>query len=147
MIEALNFIPGNPNMDNSRLRNYIANLLIGQLGKLCMGHAQWLGGIIIKKRGLPLHFSSFFPKQKSTHLVKDSRCFSHFEVILHKHLSHDRVCLVYAHMTDIPINIGTVICTSICNARLQKKVRFNFGGFLTIFLQANDIKKDPADHK
>lgn len=50
-------------------------------------------------------------------------------------------------MTDIPINVGTVIRTSMCKARIHKKVRFIFGGLLTKFLKTNDIEEEPVDHK
>ena len=62
-------------------------------------------------------------------------------------VTRDRVCLVYALMMNVPINIGAVIRTSMRKARVHKRSHFSFDNFLTALLRKEHIEEEPADHK
>lgn len=62
-------------------------------------------------------------------------------------ISRDRVCLVYSLMTNVPINFGAIIRSTMRKARLHSRSYFTFGNLLTAMLRKEDIEEEPADHK
>lgn len=50
----------------------------------------------------------------------------HFTVVM-----KDRVCLVYALMTGLELNIGIVLKSTMRKARVHKGCRYTFGGLIT----------------
>ena len=62
-------------------------------------------------------------------------------------VTRDRVFLVYAIMTNVPINIGAVIRISMRKARVHKRSYFSFDNLLTAILRKDHIEEEPADHK
>ncbi|MCE3216640.1 hypothetical protein HAX54_007290, partial [Datura stramonium] len=67
-----------------------------------------------------------------------------------KHITHvtrEKVCLVYALMIRIPINVGVLIKNVLKRARVKKGQSFGFGGLLTRFLCGNDIEEEEADYR
>ncbi|PHT59454.1 hypothetical protein CQW23_01817 [Capsicum baccatum] len=50
-------------------------------------------------------------------------------------------------MTNVPINIGAIIRSTMRKARLHKRSHFSFGNLLTAILRKEGIEEEPADHK
>ncbi|PHT28408.1 Zinc finger A20 and AN1 domain-containing stress-associated protein 8 [Capsicum baccatum] len=50
-------------------------------------------------------------------------------------------------MTNIPINFGEIIRSTMRNARLHRRSHFTFGNLLTVMLRKEDIEEEPAEHK
>ncbi|MCD7468186.1 hypothetical protein HAX54_006148 [Datura stramonium] len=63
------------------------------------------------------------------------------------HVIRERVYLVYALMTGIPINVGVLIKNVLKRERVKKGQNFEFGGLLTRFLWGYDIEEDEGDYR
>ncbi|PHT58389.1 hypothetical protein CQW23_00752 [Capsicum baccatum] len=50
-------------------------------------------------------------------------------------------------MTNVPINIGKIIRSTMRKSRLHKRSHFTFGNLLTAILRKEDIEEEPTDHK
>ncbi|MCD9559669.1 hypothetical protein HAX54_017808 [Datura stramonium] len=67
-----------------------------------------------------------------------------------KHVTHvirERVCIVYALMIGMPINMGVIIKNVLNRERVKKGQNFGFGGLLTRFLSGHDIDEEEADYR
>ncbi|MCD9643790.1 hypothetical protein HAX54_031489 [Datura stramonium] len=63
------------------------------------------------------------------------------------HVTRERVCLVYALMTRMSINVGVLIKNVLKRARVKKGQNFGFRGLLTRFLHRHDIEEEEADYR
>ncbi|MCE3051124.1 hypothetical protein HAX54_048948 [Datura stramonium] len=63
------------------------------------------------------------------------------------HVTRERVCLVYALMIGMPINVGVFIKNVLKRARVKKGQNFGFGSLLTKFLCGHDIEEEEADYR
>ncbi|MCD7456534.1 hypothetical protein HAX54_032088 [Datura stramonium] len=67
-----------------------------------------------------------------------------------KHVTHvtkERVCLVYALMIEMPVNVGAIIKDVLRISRVKKGQRLNFGDFLTRFLRGHQIEEEVVDYR
>ncbi|KAG5605289.1 hypothetical protein H5410_026781 [Solanum commersonii] len=58
----------------------------------------------------------------------------------------DRVCLVYALMKDLPINIGAVLKSSMRKARVHRGRRYTFGGLITNLCKRAGVPEESVDY-
>ncbi|KAG5571568.1 hypothetical protein H5410_061334 [Solanum commersonii] len=58
----------------------------------------------------------------------------------------DRVCLVYALMTGMELNIGAIIKSSIRKARVHKGDRYAFGGLITKMCRAEGVPEKNVNY-
>ncbi|MCD9642045.1 hypothetical protein HAX54_028635 [Datura stramonium] len=63
------------------------------------------------------------------------------------HVMRERVCLVYAFMIGMLVNVGVIIKDVLRRERVKKGERFSFGGLLTRFLRGNQINKEMVDYR
>ncbi|KAG5605643.1 hypothetical protein H5410_027135 [Solanum commersonii] len=58
----------------------------------------------------------------------------------------DRVCLVYALMTGMELNIGAIMNSSMWKARVHKGHNYAFGGLITKLCHATDVPEENVDY-
>ncbi|KAG5620145.1 hypothetical protein H5410_005363 [Solanum commersonii] len=58
----------------------------------------------------------------------------------------DRVCLVYALMKDLPINVGAVIKSAMRKARVHRGRRYTFGGLITNLCRRAGVPNESVDY-
>ncbi|KAH0669439.1 hypothetical protein KY285_025463 [Solanum tuberosum] len=58
----------------------------------------------------------------------------------------DRVCLVYALMTGMELNIGAIMKSSMRKARVHKGHKYAFGGLITKLCRAADVPEENIDY-
>ncbi|MCD7455738.1 hypothetical protein HAX54_029382 [Datura stramonium] len=63
------------------------------------------------------------------------------------HVTRERVCLVHALMTEMPINVGVLIKNVLKRARVKKGQNIRFRGLLTLFLRGHEIEEEEADYR
>ncbi|MCD9645769.1 hypothetical protein HAX54_034955, partial [Datura stramonium] len=61
------------------------------------------------------------------------------------HVMSERLCLVYALMIGMPINVDLFIKDVLIRERVNKGQRYNFGGLLTRFLRGHQIDEEVVD--
>ncbi|KAH0761031.1 hypothetical protein KY290_017104 [Solanum tuberosum] len=61
-------------------------------------------------------------------------------------VTRDRVCLVYALMKDLPINVGAVLKLAMRKARVHRGRRYTFGGLITNFCRRAGVPKESVDY-
>lgn len=61
-------------------------------------------------------------------------------------ITPDRVCLVYALMTETKLNIGAIIKSTTRKARLHKGHKYAFGGIITKLCHRIDVPEEPLDY-
>ncbi|MCE3215424.1 hypothetical protein HAX54_002338, partial [Datura stramonium] len=64
-----------------------------------------------------------------------------------KRKKRERVCLVFALITGMPINVGVIIKNVLSRARAKRSQIFGFGGLLIRFLRGNEIEKEEVDYR
>lgn len=63
-------------------------------------------------------------------------------------VTHDRVCLIYALISDyIDRNVGVVIFSAMKKASYHQGRRYRFGGLLTRFLRDCGVEEEALDYK
>ncbi|MCD9560400.1 hypothetical protein HAX54_019073 [Datura stramonium] len=63
------------------------------------------------------------------------------------HITRKRVCIVYALMIGVPVNVKVIIKNVLRRVRVKKGQSFGFGGLLIQFLCGHQIKEEEADYK
>uniref|UniRef100_M1DG54 Putative plant transposon protein domain-containing protein n=1 Tax=Solanum tuberosum TaxID=4113 RepID=M1DG54_SOLTU len=61
-------------------------------------------------------------------------------------ISRDRVCLVYALMTSMELNIGAIVKSAMRKARVHKGHKYAFGGLITQMCHAAGVPEESLDY-
>uniref|UniRef100_M1D8X4 Putative plant transposon protein domain-containing protein n=1 Tax=Solanum tuberosum TaxID=4113 RepID=M1D8X4_SOLTU len=61
-------------------------------------------------------------------------------------VTRDRVCLVYALMKDLPINVGAVLKSAMRKARVHRGRRYAFGGLITNLCRRAGVPEESVDY-
>ncbi|KAH0712429.1 hypothetical protein KY289_008388 [Solanum tuberosum] len=61
-------------------------------------------------------------------------------------VTRDRVCLVYALIKDLPINVGAVLKSAMRKARVHRGQRYAFGGLITNLCRRAGVPEETVDY-
>ncbi|MCD9638893.1 hypothetical protein HAX54_023065 [Datura stramonium] len=144
--KALNRVLGTPNVDPQPFVYMVKKPLYRNIRHILCGPnsvARWA-----RHQQLGYHVSLPY-----AHLSREARVWLKIVcacLVPEKYVTHvirERVYLVYALMTGIPINAGVLIKNVLKRSRVKKGQNFGFGGLLTRFLWGHCIEEDEVDYR
>ncbi|KAG5620955.1 hypothetical protein H5410_006173 [Solanum commersonii] len=108
--------------------------------------ATYFSDVCVDEDNLARDFPQF-RREFYTNWAPEAR--SHYVMIpslYYNDIMRDRVCLVYALMTGMKLNIGTIIKSSMSKARVHKGHRYAFGGLITRMCRVTGVPEENLEY-